>query len=401
MIAKFSVSNYRSIKDRQSISFISTPDKTCRDLDTYEVTPGVFINKLAIFLGPNASGKSNILLAIRSVVSLMSQPCASKKDVITHYIPFGMVNEMPCSMFIDFFIDGIRYFYDVEFNRTDILKETLYYVPSRNKALIYSREFLGEDKQPKVTFGSTTGLFFPTKESLREHTYNNSTVLSTVAKLSLKDDADILKNILRWAGSHVILIDNGLSPSGYANELKEIDSNREKRELLINLLRKADFNITDFKIIRETKESEDFNVLFTNHSEEGGFETPLELQSEGTLRFIELSELLYNVSNTNYVYLLDELGNKLHYELIIYFLRLILFNSEGSQIFFTTQSLLLLEEDFIRHDAVYLTEKSAVSASTVYERVSDLKLRKGGSLYKWYRIGKLGSTPEVGSPYVK
>ena len=402
MIANFSVSNYRSIKNLQSISFVATSDKTNRELDTQEVAKGIFINKLAIFLGPNASGKSNILLALQAVISLMSKPCGSKRDVIPNYIPFGMIDERPCTMSLDFFIEGIRYFYDLEFNRKEIMKESLYYVPSRSKALIYAREFVGEDKQPKISYGTTTRLFLSTKDALREHTYNNSTVLSTVSKLSLRDDADILKKILSWAETRVILIDNGLPNSGYASELQKIDTDKDKRDLLIKLLRKADFNITDFRIVKEeSQEGGNINVLFTNRSDEGAFDTPLELQSEGTLRFIELSDILYNVSKENYVYLVDELGNKLHYELIVYYLRLFLFGSESSQIFFTTQSLLLLDEDFIRYDTVYLTEKEPVSASTIYERVSDLKLRKGGSLYKWYRIGKLGSIPEVGSPYVQ
>ena len=401
MIATFSVSNYRSIMDKQSISFLSTKDKNYKHLDTQEVAKGVYINKLAIFLGPNASGKSNILYALKAIVAMMSVPCNDKKNRIIHYIPFKMKGDSSCLMSLEFYIKGSKYNYDLEFNATEIVKETLYYVPSRSKALLYSRKYIGEDKQPSVTFGSTIGLFASTKEELLKHTYNNSTILSTVAKLSLKEDAEILTRIFKWADSRVLSSGNANPVSKYYTDLQEIDRNEEKKILFMDLMKKADFNISGLKVVESPDvQNGKIDVYFTNHSEGGDFETPLELQSEGTLRFIDLVDLLYNVTNGNYVYLLDELGNKLHYELIVYFLKMFLYNSESSQLIFTTQSLLLLNEDFIRNDMIYLTEKEANSASSTYERVSDIGLRRGTPLYKWYRIGKLGASPEVGSPYI-
>lgn len=401
MIAKFSVSNYRSIRDKQTISFLSTKDKSCKELDTQEVTKGVFVNKLAIFLGPNASGKSNILYALKAVVTMMSSPCSDKKDGIIHYIPFKMTGDNPCLMSLEFYIDGSKYIYDLEFNATEIIKETLYYVPSRSKALIYSRKHTGEDKQPAVTFGSTIGLFVSTKEELVKHTYNNSTVISTMAKLSLNEDAGILKKVFKWADTRVLALGNVGPVSKYYTELRKIDGNDEKKALFMDLMKKADFNIAGIKVVdKSDNKGGRSEIYFTNHSEEGEFETPLELQSEGTLRFIDLVDVLFNITQDEYVYLLDELGDKLHYELIAYFLKMFLYNSEFSQLIFTTQSLLLLEEDFIRSDMIYLTEKESLTASSIYERVSDIKLRRGIPVYKWYRIGKLGAWPEVGSPYI-
>ena len=90
----------------------------------------------------------------------------------------------------------------------------------------------------------------------------------------------------------------------------------------------------------------------------------------------------------------------MHYDLLVYYISLFLYNSEESQVFFTSQSILLLDEDFIRRDVVYLSEKDPDTANTSYIRVSDLGLHKNISLYNAYRIGKLGSKPELGSPYL-
>lgn len=400
MIAKFSVSNYRSIKDKQTISFYSTSDKTSRALDTYEVAPGIFINKLAIFIGPNASGKSNILQALQALVMMMSRPGISKNENISQYIPFKMYTGQPVKMSLEFYLDTIRYIYNIEYNNRAVLQEALYYVPSRSKALVYSRNFSGEDQQPEINFGTTIGLFVATKNELKKHTYNNSSVLSTISKLSLGEDAEILKKIVRWLDNRIMMINNIMDSSGYGPQLLEIDKNAEKRALLLKLLAKADFNITDFRIINQQESNrQKAHILFMNHSEQGDFETPLEFQSDGTLRFIELIDSLYNISKGNYVYLLDELGNKLHYDLLVYYLQLFLYGAISSQVIFTSQSILLLDEDFVRTDTVYFTEKDGNTASTSYVRASDLGLRKGMSLYKRYRIGKIGSVPNVGSPY--
>ena len=59
MIRDFWVKNYLSIRNKQEISFLTKGPAS--ELVT-EITEGVFLNKLGILYGSNASGKSNILL---------------------------------------------------------------------------------------------------------------------------------------------------------------------------------------------------------------------------------------------------------------------------------------------------------------------------------------------------
>ena len=64
---------------------------------------------------------------------------------------------------------------------------------------------------------------------------------------------------------------------------------------------------------------------------------------------------------------------------------------------FTTQDQQLLDEEFIRRDMVWFTEKSKEDASTELYCASEFGLHKNLSLYKAYRTGKLGAKPELGS----
>lgn len=419
MIASFRVKNYRSIREEQSVSFLTTPDKTNRDLISVEVSKGVFVNKLGIFFGSNASGKSNILEAIESLFLIMCQPQNDKAASIRHFIPFELDKTSPSKMGVEFYSRGVHYWYEVEYDADKIIEESLYYVPTRIKALFYNRKYVGLDEQPIITFGSTLKLTTKTKESLRESTFNNHSVLSTIAKLSLKDDASELKRLLNWIVEKVHNINGDIRNRFFVTELNKINSDFRKKEFYIKLLAKADFNITDFHLVKnnlpkdfvsdilENTEISDEQrvaflnkVLFTNHSKNGDFEIPLELQSVGTLRFIELMDALYDMVTDNHIYFLDELGNMMHYDLIVYYIILFLYNSEESQLFFTSQSILLLDEEFIRRDIVYLAEKDIDTAASSYTRVSDMGLHKNLSLYNAYRIGRLGSKPELGSPYL-
>lgn len=64
MIREFWVKNYLSIRDKQEINFLAKGPAS--ELVT-EVSEGVFVYKLGILYGSNASGKSNMLIALNEV----------------------------------------------------------------------------------------------------------------------------------------------------------------------------------------------------------------------------------------------------------------------------------------------------------------------------------------------
>ena len=408
MIYSFSVENFLSIREKQTLSFATTPDKTMRDLLAVEVKPGCYINKLAIFYGSNASGKSNILYAMSTAFRLMEGYCRTKSDLIPLYHPFALCKEQPTKFEVTFFKEGVQYDYRVEYVATHIVEEELIYYPKRGKALFYKRSFTGEDTRPDIEFGTTLKLHQDTKQSLREHTFNNHSVLGTFAKLSLNEDAAPLAELSKWVATYVHNVYDDTKGRNVVVELNRIAQDPVKKDFYLQLLTKADFNIIDFSVVELIKKSGMYpmeselskDILFTNHSDEGDFDVATAFQSLGTLRYVELLEFLYNMVTDNHVYFLDEISNKLHYDLFIYYLELFLYNSDHSQLFFTTHNYLLLDEEFMRRDIVWLTEKHSESASTCYTRVSDMGLHKNLSLFNAYRIGKLGAKPDLGSPYL-
>lgn len=419
MIYSFYVENFLSIRDRQTISFATTSDKTVRDLVAVEVKHNIYINKLGVFFGSNASGKSNILYAMEALFSLMCSPQYDKSNPVFYFKPFALNKDKPICMGMTFYMNGVRYDYEITYCKTHIISEKLEHMPNRTRANFYTREYVGVDKQPIITFGSKLEMSAKTKNTIIADTFNNQTVLSTIAKKSLKDDAQMVINLYNWIKTKVHNVNGDKEGYSMVSEIDNVCKNDRKKEFYLNLLNKADFNIANISIVDDTdvptqlietiknsnlSDEKKLSILkdvsFTNHSDDGDFDVLSKYQSDGTRRFTELLDYLYDLVIENHIYMFDELGNRLHYDLAVYYIALMLYNSDQSQLFFTTHNILLLEEDFIRRDMVYLVEKDKSTAASTYKRVSDMSIHKNLSLYKAYKIGRLGAKPDLGSPYL-
>ena len=422
MIREFWVKNYLSIRDKQGLSFLSKGPAS--ELVT-EVADGVFLYKLGILYGSNASGKSNMLIALNEVFRLLVFPKSDAAERINGRIPFVLTKEEPTEMHVSFYADSIRYDYDVKFNDKYILSETLYYYPKKSKSLFYERTFVDDNVQADIKFGPSLKLFVKTQESIRENTLNNHSVLSVCRKAALKEDIAPFNTLYSWIMSNYHEVDGDVK-RGIVDILKEAYSNPRKRKFYNTMLQKADLNIMEYKPIvedrlipndfREHIQKENIpeemkeallkpttdSITFLNHSEKGDFDIPLKWQSKGTLKYIRILDALYDMISSSHVYFLDELGEDLHNDLLYYYLNVFIFNSDKSQLIITSQETTLLSQDMINENrgVVWFVEKNRETASSEYSRGDSFGLHKNLSLYNSYRIGRLGAKPELGSIFI-
>ncbi len=422
MIRDFWVKNFLSIRDRQSLSFLAKGPAS--ELVT-EVADGVFLYKLGILYGANASGKSNMLLAINEVFRLLVQPMSDTTDGISGCIPFMLTKDEPVEMHVSFYANGIRYDYDIAFNERHILSEVLHYFPNRSKALFYERHFVGENVQAEIKFGPSLQLLAKTQESIRENTLNNHSVLSVCIKTALKEDIAPFNILHSWIMNNYHEVD-GDTRKGVVEILKEAYNDPKKRKFYNTMLQKADLNIFDYTPVtedriataefRERIQNEPISeemkemllkpttdsVAFANHSAGGDFDIPLKWQSKGTLKYIRILDALYDMVTGAHVYYLDELGEDLHNDLLYYYLNVFIFNSIKSQLIITSQETTLLSQDLINENRgiVWFVEKNRETASSEYARGDSFGLHKNLSLYNSYRIGRLGAKPELGSIFI-
>ena len=422
MIRDFWVKNYLSIRDKQELSFITKGPSS--ELVT-EVADGVFLYKLGILYGPNASGKSNMLIALNEVFRILVWPKSDATKTINGSIPLILTKNDPIEMHVSFYANGIRYDYDVSFNEKCILNEVLYYYPNKSKSLFYERSFVGDNIQADIKFGTSLKLQVKTQESIRENTLNNHSVLSVCSKAALKEDIAPFNVLHSWIMDNYHDVD-GDGEKGIVEILKDAYNTPLKRKFYNTMLQKADLNILEYRPIvedrfvpseyRERIQKENIpeemkevllkptadSIAFVNHSINGDFDIPLKWQSKGTLKYIRILDALYDMITSSHVYYLDELGEDLHNDLLYYYLNVFLFNSEKSQLIITSQETTLLSQDMINENrgVVWFVEKNKETASSEYSRGDSFGLHKNLSLYNSYRIGRLGAKPELGSIFI-
>lgn len=422
MIRDFWVKNYLSIRDKQELSFLAKGPSS--ELVT-EVADGVFLYKLGILYGSNASGKSNMLIALNEVFRILVLPKSDATKRINGSIPFILTKNDPIEMHVSFYANSIRYDYDVSFNEKYILNEVLYYYPNKSKSLFYERSFVGENIQADVKFGTSLKLQVKTQESIRENTLNNHSVLSVCSKAALKEDIAPFNMLYNWIMDNYHDVD-GDGEKGIVEILRDAYNTPKKRKFYNTMLQKADLNILEYRPIvedrfvpseyRERIQKENIpeemkealikptadSVAFVNHSNNGDFDIPLKWQSKGTIKYIRILDALYDMITSSHVYYLDELGEDIHNDLLYYYLNVFLFNSEKSQLIITSQETTLLSQDLINENrgVVWFVEKNKETASSEYARGDSFGLHKNLSLYNSYRIGRLGAKPELGSIFI-
>ncbi|MGL5703290.1 MAG: AAA family ATPase, partial [Cetobacterium sp.] len=125
MILYARVENYRSIGEKQTLSFVANTDKSHNDLlieeDNLKVLPVIPI------YGGNATGKTNILKFLKTLVEIVT----GKVDIEKAYEPCKFYKEKKETVFEVVFIeDKIKYYYKISYIDEEILEEGLFYYPN-------------------------------------------------------------------------------------------------------------------------------------------------------------------------------------------------------------------------------------------------------------------------------
>ena len=244
--------------------------------------------------------------------------------------------------------------------------------------------------------------------------------------LNFKEDIIPFAALHGWVMEHYHEVNGNDAHQGPVDILKSAITDKKKYSFYTQMLQKADLNIVNYHVIEEDRPiSQEFReliqkenipesakeellkatketIMFENYSNKGSFYVSLNLQSQGTIRYIQILETLYDLITGSHVYYLDELGEDLHHDLMFYYLSVFLYNSGQSQLIITSQETTLLAQDIINENrgTVWFVEKNRETASSEYSRGDSFGLHKNLSLYNSYRIGRLGAKPELGSIFI-
>ena len=101
MLIRFSIENFRSIKNKINLDLIPSPsEEHIEDLINTGEESVELLSKVAVLYGANASGKSNILLGFGFMRFLLQSSHILSQNSKLNYQPFSFIEEKNISILL-------------------------------------------------------------------------------------------------------------------------------------------------------------------------------------------------------------------------------------------------------------------------------------------------------------
>lgn len=443
MLIRFSVENFKSFNDRQELVMI--PAKKLKTNKEHVIALNkVSVLRNATIYGANASGKTNIIDAIRFA-----------KHVITKKIPME-VSKMYCRVFsenqekeskfeFEIFKNGKFYAYGFSLLMSDqiIKSEWLYeLLPSKNtQTMLFERETdtnrleLGENlildeidtmrfKTYKLDFeDNNTGLFI--REMNRNKKMNKESKLTFFRDVFEWFDEDLvtifpdqpITNFEYFYGDGgsdkineiIELFDTGISKVKIEEisvaDLKNKIPTKIADDILQSFKNKLEDSVDNMKAMMSLRTNTAFYnikgakgedpVITTIMLEHGNAFSDFEFseESDGTRRLFDLLDILIS-NEKNKIYVIDELERSLHPKLTYKFLELFFeyLKENNTQLIFTTHESTIMDQELLRRDEIWFVERNKDNVSHLYS-LDRFKERYDKKLSKAYLEGRYGAVP--------
>jgi uncharacterized protein len=425
MLLQFSIKNFRTFKDKATLSLIaSNYDKDTREHENIVNNEifGLRLLKSAVVYGANASGKSKLLDAFAFMrYFVINSSKESQKGETIEVEPFRLSTETdnePSEFEVIFLHKNILYRYGFETTKKSIVSEWLYHKPKTKEVELFYRE--------RSTFNTHERSFTKGNTVVKEGLVRDNALLISVAAQFNEKTAI---NVLDWFKRLKTL--SGLNESGYQGFTMGKTEDPEHKVKILGLLKAADLGIIDIelqkldinslpkgmpkelkdKIIREVREEKQEYVsdVLTIHKK---YNVDLQSagilnfsldddESSGTRKFFALTGPILDVIENGYTLVIDELDSKLHPNLVCKIVSLFNsteFNKKNAQLIFNTHDTNLLSSGLFRRDQIWFTNKNKYGEAKLYS-LADFKsdeVRKTESFEDNYIGGKYGAVPFLG-----
>ena len=393
MLSQFTVKNYKSFRDEmtfdmQAVAISEHVGSLIDGKDGEKYLP------ISAIYGPNGGGKSNVLEAMNSLVSLVVKPIITihPQNALYYYdnsiIPFEFSEESkesPTEYELFFSTDNAEYRYVLKATREAIVTESLDRIKfdTKRKSALFMRS------ENEITMkGDLQGLKI------------NETISSSIPLLSYLgityDKNPVVKDVIGWFLNGIVFMNYGL----LTQETKLYLGNTEVlKPIILDVFDKMGIDITDYRL---QKEGENSFQLYTTHTVDGNnYELRINEESTGTVKIFELLPILVYGLTKGQTIIIDELDSRLHPLLLKYIIQLFSdrsINKRGAQLIFTSQDMSTMNNEVFRRDEIWFVAKGNEQNSMLYSLVEFKNdkgeaIRKDARYDKQYLEGKYGADP--------
>ena len=402
MILNLEFKNYRSFKG--ICSFTTEPTSSKAKVENLcEVETNAEGNKkilrVSLIFGANASGKTNIIKFLYGFRRWLLNIDNRVGEDIALYQPFkfdSATADAPTEFTMEFIAQKVRYKYEVHFVRYRITSESLLSYPNGKQTQLYERILLSDDKESDtIKFGSSLSSFKPF------NVFKNQLLMSKF----LKDTpCEPITNAAKYLVDMVI--SNGFHEDTILGEDKEmlrwLYSHPDYKKMLAEFLAFADTGLDDFQLDKRSDgvEVTSLHGLYKDGEGIGKTDLPLKEESFGTRALFIIGCHILQALQNGSPFFIDEMDSGLHSyitRLIVDIFRNERINKNNAQLIFTTHDVNLLDQNSIRKDQIWFTEKDKYGVSEMFTLSDFEDVREDTLFAKWYMNNKFGGVPSLQS----
>ena len=432
MLLRFVIKNLYSFKEQTEFNLF--PSSRATHHTHHRVKSGhVEAMRFSSIYGANGAGKSNLVKALADFQLLIIRGGvgASPFDLYKFQLSKECL-EQPVSLAIEFSQEEVVYYYSVEIDTGRVNYEYLSVSKGNRDITIFERHGNGSQS---VAFGKEylkdgkNQLF---SSVLEEKLLNKDAFLLSFMSEKYPEEIRGIKEAYSWIKNNLLIIrSDGMKNLAVVHA---IDTNPEMKSLLMSLLPGMRTGISNMTVVSSDVDESAINselvnqikstpgrawsfpgrmdprindtIVYENgrivrkdlqpyHRLSDGTEVkmPINFESDGTIRLIEYTPVIYLILNQDCTVVIDEIERSLHPILIKEIIKKLSESKTAKgQLIFTTHESCLLDQDILRPDEIWFAQKDQEQATQLYP-LSDFNIHKTASIENGYLNGRYGAIP--------
>ena len=382
MLEKIVLQNFKSFKERTEISFYKT---------NYGILPqNVLENgvlKGTLFVGANASGKSNIILAIKFLLDSLFENNSINSDI--YRCLFSKRESFTLEYY--FFVNNQHIIYNLDINPSKpfILESLLL-----EDSLVYER--IGQNARLILENGES--------QTFDEKDIDKETLFLRTIYFNTKFTSNTtLKKWMEYLQSSIYINAYEKKVVGYGKSVQDLEINNYLKNKGSNLINDffEEYNFNQTVEYEHTAKSKIITITVGGGEEEKAIffrrkdvsvPVPFLQESLGNQNLLRMFPAFFRVIQEGGILLLDEFSSGFHNDLEELLIKYFMDKSDKSQMIFVSHSTNLLSNSLLRPDQEYSVEFDGANGSIV-KRFSSESPRMAQNVEKMYLSGVFGGLP--------
>lgn len=432
MLIRFQVKNLYSFEEETEFNLLTNDSEHLPHHKKH--CNGVDFLRLSAIYGANASGKSNFVRAIGLLQNIVKK--GKIIDEVSDY-KFKLSKEAltkPISLAIELLSNSKMYYYTLTFDQKKILNETLVETfKDKEDRIVFERSLTNERQEiPFIESEVKNEKERMFLELLSDKLLSKDELLLTFLTQKYPNEYADIDNIFEWFSDVLIVLNSNFKIRGIAHKFDKHDSivkfvntfiptlstgiqrievqkkeiqgdSDDMKHLKDNIKNDQEQLFTntnpdtgeEITFVMEENDKIFAKRIFTEHLDKEGHKVffPFGWESDGTKRLLEYTPLINGVINAEVVFVVDEIERSIHPMMIKELIRKISSDTSAQgQLIFTTHESCLLDQEILRTDEIWFTQKDKGGATHMYS-LSDFNISNTANIEDGYLNGRYGGIP--------